>query len=252
MTETQVAQSIAGELPSCVRLEAKFTTCGSVSVPSREIEALRSAESSAVGAVAVLFWDGVREPHGGWLFVDGAESMRGGRGSVTLSEGDIVRLSKAHRWLQPLSDGVRCRWKSFVAAFHALAMAGHEPLLDELRHLHDSGGLGVRCAQDGGDILESEHRRAMTALIEHHGTSVAGHIFQDLLAYCVGSLGYRTVKVNPVGVPDIEASDFGQAVSASTVDLTLSRGDFDRMLSLAIDAGDCTLADVLKAATRRR
>lgn len=46
----------------------------------------------------------------------------------------------------------------------------------------------------------------MTSLVECLGPARAGTVFQDLLAYLLVFAGYGSLRINPVGVPDIELS----------------------------------------------
>jgi hypothetical protein len=241
-----IAAAEVSTLRATLRLECKFTTGTCVPLPLREVDSLRTSQPDSLGVVAALFWNGTRELHGGWLFVDAAESVRGrAAGTTNLSEKDIVRLDKTQPWLAGVRDEVHRRWIPFVSAFHALAMAGHERLIQELRQLHDSRQLEAQFANENRDILENDHRKLMKAIIDAHGPAGAGRIFQDLLAYTLGSAGYRTVRLNPVGVPDIEVTDLGQPAE-ECVNLTLTRTQLEALEQLASDAGKVTLVEALR------
>jgi len=53
-------------------------------------------------------------------------------------------------------------------------------------------------------VLDTDHHRAINAIVKKLGASVAGTVLQDLLAYLVALAGYDTLRINPMGVPDIE------------------------------------------------
>ena len=78
-------------------------------------------------------------------------------------------------------------------------MAGHEVLCVVLADCHSAGNIAERLPKER--ILDTDHRDAVRSIIEQHGESVAGHVFQDLFAYLVGYAGYADVLLNAVGVP---------------------------------------------------
>ena len=49
-----------------------------------------------------------------------------------------------------------------------------------------------------------ENKGVATEQMKKLGASGAGTVLQDLLAYLVALAGYETLRINPVGVPDIE------------------------------------------------
>ncbi|MGH7818859.1 MAG: hypothetical protein ACREQ9_03725, partial [Candidatus Binatia bacterium] len=81
-----------------------------------------------------------------------------------------------------------------------------------------------------------------------------GYVFQDLFAYLLALAGYRSVRVNPVGVPDIEVSDLAcdrPDPSRDRVYVALSRPELDRLTALARAAGDVALLARLEAEAGR-
>jgi hypothetical protein len=188
----------------------KFTTGTTIAVPQREREALLGNDPAVVGAVAALFWCGERDLDGRWFIVDSVESFRSARAErASLMAHDLGRIEKSQPWLRGVRDHIERKWRPFLGTFAQQALAGHEALQTELRELHHARKLPGRLI--GADVLEMEHRNTLDAIIKHHGPRVAGHIFQDLLAYLLGLAGYRTVRTNPIGVPDIEVSDLARA-----------------------------------------
>ena len=231
-------------LPSVLRVEVKFTTGTTISVPRREREALLRSDRAAVGAVAALFWCGERAVDGRWFIVDAAESFRSTGGEATsLGVHDLRRIEKTQPWLAGVRKHVERTWPAFLAAFGQLALAGHDALQKELSALHGSGRLAEYVI--GADVLEIEHRNAVKAIIDRHGAAVAGHVFQDLLAYLLVLAGYATVRTNPIGVPDIEVSDV-VGTDRGRIRLELSRKQVQRLIRLARKAGDTALAESLK------
>jgi Holliday junction resolvase len=232
-------------LPSVLRVEVKFTTGTTISVPRREREALLRSDRAAVGAVAALFWCGERAVDGRWFIVDAAESFRSsGSEATSLGVHDLRRIEKTQPWLAGVRKHVERTWPAFLAAFGQLALAGHDALQKELSALHGSGRLAEHVV--GAGVLEIEHRNAVQAIIDRHGAAVAGHVFQDLLAYLLVLAGYATVRTNPIGVPDIELSDVVGA-DDRRVRLEISRKQVERLIRLARKAGDTALAESLES-----
>jgi len=223
----------------------KFTTGTTISVPKREREALLDNDRNVVGVVAALFWCGKRDIDGRWFIVDAAESFRSGKtegGSLGVQ--DLRRIEKSQPWLGGVRKHVERMWPPFLCAFGELALAGHKALQAELREEHRVGKLGNHLGDAA--VLDMEHRRAVQAIVETHGTSMAGHIFQDLLAYLLGLAGYQTIRTNPVGVPDIAVSGLIDAGPHDRVTLDLSRPQVETLIRLARKAGEAILADKLE------
>ncbi len=193
---------VAGpRLPKTLRVEAKFTTGTLITIPKREREALMGHDPEVVGAVAALFWSGRWDVDGRWFIVD-IESLPA---VSSLSAINLQRLARNQPRLANVREHLNRTWVPFLAAFVDRSFAGHKALQVELKELHDEGTLSQQLST--ADVLEYEHRNSVQAIVNHHGALVAGHIFQDLLAYLLALAGYRTVRINPVGVPDIEVSD---------------------------------------------
>lgn len=213
-------------------------------IPKREREALLSKDQDVVGVIAALFWSGTRDVDGRWFIVDAAESFRTGPadgGSFGVQ--DLQRIEKGQAWLAGVRYHVEQRWPPFLRAFHDEALAGHEALCIELEELKRVGRLQERLAEN--PVLELEHRNAVRAIVDTHGAAVAGHIFQDLLAYLLALAGYNRVQINPIGVPDIELSDFRGDLSSHLVTFTLTREQADLLVKLCRAAGEDKLAEAL-------
>lgn len=230
--------------PKALRVEAKFTTGTTIAVPKREREALLSKDQDVVGVIAALFWCGTREVDGRWFIVDAAESFRSGPaegGSFGVQ--DLQRIAKGQAWLAGVRHHVEQTWPPFLRAFHDEALAGHEALCIQMEDLKKVGRLQERLTKD--PVLELEHRNAVRAIIDTHGAAVAGHVFQDLLAYLLVLAGYDRVQINPIGVPDIEVSDFQGDPGSDFVTITLTRQQIDLLMKLCRAAGEANLAEVL-------
>ena len=246
-------------LPAVMRVEAKFTTSKGIVVPRRELDALSGNGADAVGLVAVLFWCGERDLDGRWILVDAAESFRRGDAEgASLGAACLRRLRNSQPWLGAVHGHVERSWKPFLAAFGELALAGHEVLKAELEEIHRADRFAEHLP--AGDVLDLEHRARVAAIVGALGEHVAGHVFQDLLAYLLGLAGYRTVQVNPVGVPDIEVADLAArhapsgdaqpdetSLFAPRIHLELSRPEVERLRRLASAAGDTDLLRKLLA-----
>jgi hypothetical protein len=230
--------------PKALRVEAKFTTGTTIAVPKREREALLSKDQDVVGVIAALFWSGTREVDGRWFIVDAAESFRSGPaegGSFGVQ--DLQRIAKGQAWLAGVRDHVEQMWPPFLRAFQDETLAGHEALCIHLEELKRVGRLRERVTKD--PVLELEHRNAIRAIVDTHGAAVAGHIFQDLLAYLLVLAGYDRVQINPIGVPDIEVSEFRDDLGSNLVTITLTREQADVLVRLCQAAGEDKLAEAL-------
>lgn len=234
--------------PKALRIEAKFTTGTTIAIPQREREALLSKDQDVVGVIAALFWCGKRDVDGRWFIVDAAESFRSGPGDGgSLGVQDLQRIEKGQAWLAGVRHHVEQTWPPFLRAFRDEALVGHEVLCTELRDLKRVGRLRERVAED--PVLELEHRNGVRAIVDSHGAAIAGHIFQDLLAYLLTLAGYDRVQINPIGVPDIEVSEFRGDLSSDLVTLTLTRAQADRLVKLCQAAGE---DDFVEALARQR
>ena len=191
------------KLPATLKIEAKFTTAASVPLNARELEALRGAEGRTVGIVAVLFWCGNERVDGRWVCVDARDNFDARRGnSVSATAKDFCRLEKNQPWLDGLRQHLDSRWRPFLQAFLDQALAGHKALIAELEFARGSGALASRMSSER--VLDTDHQRAIEAIVKILGPNAAGTVFQDLLAYLIALAGYETIRINPVGVPDIE------------------------------------------------
>lgn len=230
--------------PKALRIEVKFTTGTTIVLPARERESLLSKDQNVVGVIAALFWCGKRDVDGRWFIVDASESFRTGPSDGgSLDVLDLQRLEKGQAWLAGLRDFIGRTWPSFLRGFHDEALAGHEVLKTELERLKRLGRMQQRVTKDS--VLELEHRNAVREIVESLGPSVSGHIFQDLLAYLLALAGYNRVQINPVGIPDIEVSEFVDHSDVKLVTLTLTQDQADRLVELSKIAGDDELANVL-------
>lgn len=232
------------QFPKALRIEAKFTTGTTIAVPKREREALIGKDEDVVGVIAALFWCGKRAVDGQWFIVDAAESFRSGRtegGSLGFQ--DLLRLGKGQPWLAGLRDRIHQLWPPFLRAFRDEALAGHEVLRTELDALQKAGRLQDRLELD--PVLDLEHRKAVKEILDTHGASVAGHIFQDLLAYLLALAGYSRVQINPIGVPDIEVSERNVKAAAQFITLNLTQEQIARLMKLCRKARALDLARAL-------
>jgi len=200
------------QFPKSLRLEVKFSTKTTIVISSRERKSLLSNDIEVVGAIAALFWCGQRDVDGRWFIVDAAESFRAGPAEGgSLDVRALQRLELGQARLTGLRDYVEHTWPPFLRAFHDRALMGHVTLRTELEELKRSRRLQERVTKES--ILDLEHRDNVRAIVDTLGAKVSGLIFQDLLAYLL-ALAYDRVQINPVGVPDIEASEFlGNSVS---------------------------------------
>lgn len=94
-------------------------------------------------------------------------------------------------------------------------------------------------------LLELEHREAVRTIVESLGAAVAGHVFQDLLAYLLALAGYGRVQINPVGVPDIEVSELRGRLESDPVTLSITRQQAARLVKLCQAAGESELVKAL-------
>lgn len=235
---------VTRKFPKALRIEAKFTMGMSISVPSREREALLGKDPNVVGAIAALFCCGKRDYDNRWFIVDAAESFRAAPGDGgCLAVQDLQRIEKSQTWLAGVHHHVEQAWPRFLRAFLDEALAGHEALCSELERLRRTNGLEKRLSAE--PVLELEHRSAIRRVVDHHGAAGAGRVFQDLLAYLLVLAGYRKVQLNAVGVPDIEVSDFLGDQTTQLVTFTLTRQQAERLGTLAKAAGDDDLVSLL-------
>jgi len=191
--------------PAAIRIEVKTTTSEAVPLPLRELAALDTNDANEIGILAALFWCGDRNVDGRWLIADAKATFR--QRAVQTIFVPKTRMERAHRgqtWLDDLKTHIADIWPPFLQAFFDDAMRGHEALCGVLKHSHENGSVAARLPTER--VLDTDHRDAIQSLIDHHGESPAGHIFQDLFAYLVGHAGYATVTLNPVGVPDVTIS----------------------------------------------
>ena len=230
--------------PETIRIEVKTTTSEEVPLPVRELAALDTKDSNEVGILAALFWCGDRNVDGLWLIADAEATFRQ-RAAQTISV-PKTRMERAHRgqpWLDGLKKHITDVWPPFLQAFFEDAMRGHEALCEVLKHAHENGTVAARLPTER--VLDTDHRDAIQSLIEHHGESPAGHIFQDLFAYLVGHAGYSTVTLNPVGVPDVTVSGLRRAGLNDSVEIDLGRfnlSDARRLLRYCEESNDEALA----------
>ena len=158
-------------------------------------------------------------------------------------------MQQAHRgqpWLSELKQHVDELWPPFLHAFFRDAMRGHDALCEVLAQSHEHGTVKARVSAER--VLETDHRDAVRTLIEHHGESQAGHVFQDLFAYLVGCAGYENVLLNPVGVPDVTVSGFHDPLD-DEAQINLGRfsvAEARKMLEHCERAGDRLLADRIR------
>jgi hypothetical protein len=234
-------------LPSTIKAEVKLTTASGVQVSSRELEALKVADPTAAGLLAVLFWCGDREVDGSWVIVDASRLRDRQAESLSATKAALQLASRAHDGLGELRRHVEGYWPAFLDAFKDEALRNHAALVDALAHCHREGLVAERLPRHA--ILAAEHRATIEQIIEVQGESDAGRIMQDLLAYLLAFAGYRGVTNNAVGVPDFVLTDPSRNVavatsigSEGTVVVELTHNEAERLLDLCRSAGDDELA----------
>ena len=231
-----------------IRIEVKTTTGEVVSIPARERAALAVSAGNELGILAALFWCGDRNVDGRWLIADAKEIFRRNSSqSTSVSKTRMELADRGQPWLNDLKAHIAELWPSFLQAFLDDAMRGHEALRDVLEHNHENGTVSARLPTER--VLDTDHRDAIKSLIEHHGESLAGHIFQDLFAYLVGHAGYATVTLNPVGVPDVTVSGLCATRSDEAAEITLgpfSMKDARRLLRYYEESNDEALAALIR------
>ncbi len=238
--------SVSVGLPRTVRAEVKFTGGRSISLPARELRALVPTENETVGIVAALFWCGDESIDGEWLLVDAADPVISRCTSIKAEQ--LQRACRTQSSLETLRCQVDHYWKPFLAAYLEIAKLGYKALRRELRDRLNHGTLGQPLGQEA--ILECEHRAALRELITVLGPSSAGRVFQRLFAYLLGLIGYRTITVNAVGVPDVEASN--PLSDPGDLSLRTSADDLSRLIGYCRQAGDADLASRLSRHRRDR
>jgi hypothetical protein len=208
----------------------------SIALPARELRALVPTENEAVGIVAALFWCGNESVDGEWLLVDAADPVISRCTSIKAAQ--LLRACRNQRSLETLRCQVEQHWKPFFSAYSETAKLGYRTLRRELRDRLNHGTLGHPLSQE--PILRCEHKAALRDLIAVLGPSATGRVLQRLFAYLLGFIGYRTITVNAIGVPDVEASNL--ISSASDVNLRASPDDLSRLIGYCREAGDADLA----------
>ncbi len=241
-------------LPGVIKAEVKFTTGTVVQLPARELEALQDPRHLGLGLVAVLFWCSDPEVDGRWLVRDASElrARRSAR-TVSVSKDDLRRAERMKQpRLQELRQHLRRSWPRFLQAFLEEAVRGHLTVGEELQRCHRERKLAERLPRY--EILEADHQRAMTRLIEAQGESAAGRVLQDLFAYVVALLGYCEVTLNAVGVPDVTLAGLdGLARDREPVggDGSFSPEELQRLERYCREAGDEELAGRIRDWARR-
>lgn len=230
-------------LPPRIKAEVKFTTSSGVSVPERERNAVHPDGDGTVGVIAVMSLFGDRDLDGRWILVD-PEKAFGRRQAETVSAqiGDLARAAEQQRQLHPLRNALSARWPAFLNANIEGAVAARADLKNDLKRRHESETLGERASTDR--VLDLDHLANVRRVVDAHGESVAGGIFQDLFAYLLGSIGYATVVSNTIGVPDVAASGFRG--NGFVDQQPFSRGEIERIAELCEKAGEEALAARLR------
>jgi hypothetical protein len=222
--------------PPTIRAEVKVTTGRILQVGRRELSALGSSDPVSCGLLAALFWPG-EPPYGGrWIVVDTAQAFgrRGGR-AMSAPCSSLVQAARGQPWLDDLRQNIDRWWPPMLQAFLEDALGPRAALVERLRRCHDEGTLGDQ--MPGHSILEIDHRRALDQIFGTLGESGAGRVLQDLFAYLLGLLGYRTITSNAVGVPDFVANDLdGSALQEPSITVVMTRDEASRLVR-ACEAG---------------
>ena len=230
---------IQGTLPRTIRAEVKFTTSSSIAVPRRELEPLTTSDPNITGLLAALFWSNGHKGGGRWLMVDASDPLVLRRPS--LSPDYLRRITISQPSLASLRSRIGDLWPPFLAAYLDIAKRGHRTLRRELQSRHAKGQLQE--ALPAHEVLEIDHEAALAEIVEHSGRPGAGIIFQQLFAYLLGLVGYRTVIVNTIGVPDVVASDPSQEDGHANFRLTVEESR--RLIRHCRSVGDVELASRL-------
>ena len=223
----------------------KFTTSSSISVPDRELAPLSSSDPNITGLLAALFWSDGKKMDGRWLVVDASDPLVLRRSSLTPEY--LRRAATSQPGLASLRGRIDELWPPFLAAYLDTAKKGHLALSKELQNRHAKGQLQE--ALPTHEVLGIDHKVAMLEVVEHCGRSGSGRIFQRLFAYLLGLVGYRTVTVNTIGVPDVVASDPTQEDEQADFRLTVEESR--RLVRHCRFAGDTELASRLLLQDRR-
>jgi hypothetical protein len=230
-------------LPNLIKAEVKFTTKRSVSVPYRELESLLSKDPSQYGILAVLFWCKERRVDGRWLISDVNDlGNLNPSQSLSFDLNDLHRTQKSQPKLDDLRDGINKFWFNMVASYFEEAMIGHSELKEELAIRCEAARIEDRLIE--ATILEAEHRKAIEQIVTQHGPSVSGQIFQVLFAYLFYLLGYRSITINSIGVPDITATGLISDDSEIFVG-PMTTDEFENLKKLVSDAGDKKLLQII-------
>jgi hypothetical protein len=189
-------------LPSLIRAEVKFTTRRTVAIPRRELESLQTGDRTQIGILAVLFLCGDKNTDGRWFISDVNELIKmASSKSLNIGLNDMLQAERSQTRLKDLRNEVKELWFQMVNAYLNEALTGHSSLKEELQRRYQEQSIADRMISD--DILDVEHIDTINQIVNHHGPSVSGHIFQDLFAYLFSLLGYRSITINSVGVPDV-------------------------------------------------
>jgi hypothetical protein len=226
--------------PEMIRAEVKFTTRSSLSIPGRELQEL-TAHQPGLGLIAAMFWRGDELHDGRWLIVDARALSASGSRARSFGKADLIRKANGQPSLGWLRDRIEPLWPRLLAGFLQDALGGHETLARALSAAFKDERM--ENTLPSYRVLAVEHRANIRTVLEKHSETGTGRLFQDFFAFLLGLAGYRSVTVNPVGVPDVIVSDpddeRGIAVGP------ISRSDIERLRSLCLQLEETRLAELL-------
>ena len=230
-------------LPPQIKAEIKFSTGQVINVPEREWKALQPEAPQVVGIIAVLCLIGDLEVDGEWILVDPTHALLNNKaGAISITVRELTRIAARQTHLRALRDALAPAWRCFLSSYFDRAIASRAALADELKRRHSAGRLveGI----SGDRMLDCDHLENVRQIVRAYGEGVAGCIFQDLFAYLLGSLGYRHIVCNTIGVPDVTASGL---IGTESFNLcSFNACEIARIAEVCENAGELQLADRLR------
>lgn len=232
-------------LPELIKAEVKFTTNSGVMFPKRERESLTARDKGSLGLLAVLFQCSEARIGGKWLIADSnARWATVSTENLSVSAKEMIKISAGQHFLDELRAMLDRTWPPFLDFFMEDALGRFEDLVPTLEKHHSQRKLIP--APAGNSILETDHMANIAAIVDKHGASSAGRVFQVLFAYLLGAAGYKSVVINPVGVPDIELSQPLVMEIKKPLSISLSPEEALRLRDYCAKAGDSELCEHIK------
>ncbi len=189
--------------PALVRAEVKFSTASSVALSERELAPLEPPDVTGIVAVLLANPDIAR---GEWFLVRQQDIKRRDVERASITADKLRSYAQQPDSLVPMRRHVDVHWRRFLSAFLSDLQKGQDHLKALLERNHKASRIATLLPTD--DVLDLEHRENLAVLSED--PKKMGKAVQLLLAYVIAHAGYRSVSVNPTGVPDFELSAFGE------------------------------------------